>query len=74
MFLCLSMRLFPTIRGEATIYDFDPYFNHRTTKYLASEGFREFWNWYDDGEFVPVPPFASAPTIRTAQTGRNFSC
>ncbi|CDJ33488.1 oligosaccharyl transferase STT3, putative [Eimeria mitis] len=49
MLLCLSTRLFPSIRGEATIYDFDPYFNHRTTKYLAREGFSEFWNWYDDG-------------------------
>ncbi|CDJ60271.1 oligosaccharyl transferase STT3, putative [Eimeria maxima] len=49
MFLCLSTRLFPTIRGEATIYDFDPYFNHRTTKYLANAGFSDFWNWYDDG-------------------------
>ncbi|CDJ41518.1 Dolichyl-diphosphooligosaccharide--protein glycosyltransferase subunit STT3A-like, related [Eimeria tenella] len=54
MLLCLSTRLFPFIRGESTIYDFDPYFNHRATKFLAKEGFSEFWNWYDDGE--PLRP------------------
>ncbi|CDJ51085.1 oligosaccharyl transferase STT3, putative [Eimeria brunetti] len=54
MLICLSTRLFPAIRGEATIYDFDPYFNHRTTKYLAKEGFSEFWNWYDDASWYPL--------------------
>ncbi|KAL8271929.1 hypothetical protein Esti_004053 [Eimeria stiedai] len=54
MLLCVSVRLFPTIRGESIIYDFDPYFNHRTTKYLARNGFSEFWNWYDDASWYPL--------------------
>ncbi|OEH80140.1 oligosaccharyl transferase [Cyclospora cayetanensis] len=53
--MCLFIRLFPAIRGESTVYDFDPYFNHRATKYLAKEGFTEFWNWYDDCEYSTIP-------------------
>lgn len=67
MFLCLSTRLFPTIRGEATIYDFDPYFNHRTTKYLANAGFSDFWNWYDDGEPFVTFFLQKASVPRAAQ-------
>lgn len=48
MLICLAVRLIPAIRGESAIYDFDPHFNHRTTKYLAKKGFIEFWNWFDD--------------------------
>ena len=37
-----------TNRYESVIHEFDPYFNFRTTKYLASEGFLEFLDWFDD--------------------------
>ena len=36
------------------IHEFDPYFNYRTTKYLADEGFYDFHNWFDDRAWYPL--------------------
>lgn len=36
------------------IHEFDPYFNYRTTKYLSSEGFYDFLNWFDDRAWYPL--------------------
>lgn len=36
------------VRYESVIHEFDPYFNFRTTKFLATEGFLDFLNWFDD--------------------------
>ena len=36
------------------IHEFDPYFNYRTTKFLASEGFYEFLNWFDNRSWYPL--------------------
>jgi dolichyl-diphosphooligosaccharide---protein glycosyltransferase len=36
------------------IHEFDPWFNYRTTKYLASEGFYDFLNWFDDRAWYPL--------------------
>lgn len=36
------------------IHEFDPYFNYRTTKYLADEGFYSFHNWFDDRAWYPL--------------------
>ena len=36
------------------IHEFDPYFNYRTTKYLAEEGFYKFHNWFDDRAWYPL--------------------
>ena len=36
------------------IHEFDPYFNFRTTKFLAEEGFLEFLNWFDDRAWYPL--------------------
>ena len=46
-----SIRLFSVLRYESMIHEFDPYFNYRTTKFLADEGFYSFHNWW---EFSPV--------------------
>ncbi|KAF8819163.1 putative oligosaccharyl transferase stt3 protein [Cardiosporidium cionae] len=46
--LCFIIRQFAVIRYESMIHEFDPYFNLRTTIYLQSHGFYEFWNWFDD--------------------------
>ena len=46
--LSFAIRLFAVVRYESVIHEFDPYFNFRTTKYLASEGFLEFLDWFDD--------------------------
>eukprot|EP00923_Selenidium_pygospionis_P029812 GHVN01053040.1.p1 GENE.GHVN01053040.1~~GHVN01053040.1.p1 ORF type:complete len:725 (+),score=73.69 GHVN01053040.1:104-2176(+) len=54
MGLCFWSRLFAVIRHESVIHEFDPYFNFRTTRYLFSEGFHEFWNWFDDGSWYPL--------------------
>merc|ERR1719433_1527705 len=36
------------------IHEFDPYFNYRTTKYLAEKGFYNFHNWFDDRAWYPL--------------------
>jgi hypothetical protein len=41
-------------RHTQVIHEFDPYFNFRTTKYLASEGFYDFLNWFDDRAWYPL--------------------
>ena len=54
LFLAFSIRLFSVLRYESMIHEFDPYFNYRTTKYLADEGFYDFHNWFDDGAWYPL--------------------
>ncbi|XP_064480246.1 dolichyl-diphosphooligosaccharide--protein glycosyltransferase subunit STT3A-like [Ornithodoros turicata] len=50
-FVC---RLFSVLRFESVIHEFDPYFNYRTTKYLAEQGFYSFHNWFDDRAWYPL--------------------
>ncbi|KAK4289992.1 hypothetical protein Pmani_037078 [Petrolisthes manimaculis] len=50
--LSFSCRLFSVLRFESVIHEFDPYFNYRTTKFLAEEGFYNFHNWFDDRGLV----------------------
>ena len=45
---------FSTCRFESVIHEFDPYFNYRTTKYLADNGFYSFHNWFDDRAWYPL--------------------
>ncbi|GLD93804.1 hypothetical protein PINS_up002409 [Pythium insidiosum] len=55
--ICLmsfAIRLFAVVRYESVIHEFDPYFNYRTTKYLATEGFLEFLDWFDDRAWYPL--------------------
>ena len=52
--LAFSIRLFSVLRYESMIHEFDPYFNYRTTKYLAEEGFYDFHNWFDDRAWYPL--------------------
>lgn len=51
-----SARLDPIqqVRYESVIHEFDPYFNFRTTKFLATEGFLDFLNWFDDRGWYPL--------------------
>ena len=49
-----STRLFAVLRFESVIHEFDPYFNFRTTKFLAQEGFYSFHNWFDDRAWYPL--------------------
>lgn len=37
--LSFSTRLFAVLRFESVIHEFDPYFNYRTTRFLAEEDF-----------------------------------
>eukprot|EP00501_MAST-03F_sp_TOSAG23-6_P000892 GSMAST32.ASY1.ANO1.928.1 assembled CDS len=51
LLICLMsfmIRLFAVVRWESVIHEYDPYFNYRTTKYLANEGPVNFLNWFDD--------------------------
>jgi dolichyl-diphosphooligosaccharide--protein glycosyltransferase len=52
--LAFSTRLFSVLRFESVIHEFDPYFNYRTTKYLAEKGFYAFHNWFDDMAWYPL--------------------
>ncbi|KAF0720808.1 Aste57867_3 [Aphanomyces stellatus] len=52
--LSFAIRLFSVVRYESVIHEFDPYFNYRTTKYLASEGVVEFLDWFDDRAWYPL--------------------
>jgi len=52
--LAFSTRLFSVLRFESVIHEFDPYFNYRTTKYLADNGFYSFHNWFDDRAWYPL--------------------
>eukprot|EP00466_Bigelowiella_natans_P001475 jgi/Bigna1/55176/estExt_Genewise1Plus.C_530008 len=52
--LAFSTRLFSVLRYESVIHEFDPYFNFRSTKYLVSEGFYEFHNWFDNRSWWPL--------------------
>ncbi|XP_055328474.1 dolichyl-diphosphooligosaccharide--protein glycosyltransferase subunit STT3A-like [Paramacrobiotus metropolitanus] len=52
--MSFSTRLFSVLRYESVIHEFDPYFNYRTTKYLAEEGYYKFHNWFDDRAWYPL--------------------
>ncbi|PIK39946.1 putative dolichyl-diphosphooligosaccharide--protein glycosyltransferase subunit STT3A [Apostichopus japonicus] len=54
MILSFSTRLFSVLRFESVIHEFDPYFNYRTTLFLADEGFYKFHNWFDDRAWYPL--------------------
>lgn len=50
----VSSRLFSVVRFESIIHEFDPWFNFRATKYLVSNGFYSFLNWFDDKTWYPL--------------------
>jgi dolichyl-diphosphooligosaccharide--protein glycosyltransferase len=52
--MSFSIRLFAVVRWESVIHEFDPWFNYRTTKFLSSEGFYSFLNWFDDRAWYPL--------------------
>eukprot|EP01080_Neovahlkampfia_damariscottae_P005994 gene5994-9992_t len=52
--LAFCVRLFAVLRFESVIHEFDPYFNYRSTIYLAEKGFYEFFNWFDHESWYPL--------------------
>lgn len=52
--LAFIVRIFSVIRYESVIHEFDPWFNYRATRYLAHNGFVEFWNWFDPMSWYPI--------------------
>ncbi|TEB08900.1 oligosaccharyl transferase STT3 subunit [Coprinellus micaceus] len=50
----IASRLFSIINFESVIHEFDPWFNYRATRVLASKGFYEFWNWFDPTAWYPL--------------------
>ncbi|KAK0476598.1 oligosaccharyl transferase STT3 subunit [Armillaria novae-zelandiae] len=50
----IASRLFAVINFESIIHEFDPWFNFRATKVLASEGFYAFYNWFDASAWYPL--------------------
>ncbi|KAJ1916241.1 oligosaccharyl transferase stt3 subunit [Tieghemiomyces parasiticus] len=49
-----SSRLFSVIRFESIIHEFDPWFNYRSTQYMAKHGLYAFWNWFDERSWYPL--------------------
>lgn len=39
---------------DQVIHEYDPWFNYRSTKFLASEGPYSFLNWFDDRSWYPL--------------------
>ncbi|CAG9326737.1 STT3A_3 [Blepharisma stoltei] len=52
--IAVLIRVFSVIRFESIIHEFDPWFNYRTTRYLAEKGVYEFWNWFDSNSWFPL--------------------
>ena len=52
--LAFFIRVFSVTRYESVIHEFDPWFNFRTTRFLADKGLYEFWNWYDSESWHPL--------------------
>lgn len=50
-FMC---RLYSVLRYESVIHEFDPWFNFRTTRVLAAQGFYNFLNWFDEYSWYPL--------------------
>ncbi|KZT07345.1 glycosyltransferase family 66 protein [Laetiporus sulphureus 93-53] len=50
----IASRLFAVVNFESVIHEFDPWFNYRATKVIASQGFYEFWNWFDPTAWYPL--------------------
>ncbi|RDB18580.1 Dolichyl-diphosphooligosaccharide--protein glycosyltransferase subunit stt3 [Hypsizygus marmoreus] len=50
----IASRLFAVINFESIIHEFDPWFNYRATRVLATKGFYEFWNWFDPTAWYPL--------------------
>jgi len=52
--LAFAIRLFAVVRYESVIHEYDPYFNYRATKFLTTEGYWEFLNWFDERSWYPL--------------------
>ncbi|EHB08821.1 Dolichyl-diphosphooligosaccharide--protein glycosyltransferase subunit STT3B [Heterocephalus glaber] len=65
-------RLFAFIRFESIIHEFDPWFNYRSTHHLASHGFYEFLNWFDERAWYPLGRIVGG-TVKSVKTGSVFS-
>ncbi|KAF8323525.1 oligosaccharyl transferase STT3 subunit [Cantharellus anzutake] len=53
-FAAIASRLFSVINFESIIHEFDPWFNYRATRVLTTDGFYEFWNWFDPTAWYPL--------------------
>ncbi|KAI0979939.1 hypothetical protein GJ496_006814 [Pomphorhynchus laevis] len=49
-----GIRLFSVIRYESIIHEYDPWFNYRSTRYMAEKGFYPFNNWFDERSWYPL--------------------
>ena len=73
-FAAFSTRLFSVLRFESVIHEFDPYFNYRTTKYLAEEGFYKFHNWFDERAWYPLGRIIGGKDLWFIKREHGFSC
>ncbi|OQR86813.1 dolichyl-diphosphooligosaccharide-protein glycosyltransferase subunit [Achlya hypogyna] len=52
--LAVAIRLFSVVKWGRVIHEYDPQFNFRTSKFLATNSFDEFLNWFDDRAWYPL--------------------
>ncbi|OQS03480.1 dolichyl-diphosphooligosaccharide-protein glycosyltransferase subunit [Thraustotheca clavata] len=52
--LAIAIRLFSVAKWGRVIHEYDPQFNFRTSKFLATNSFDEFLNWFDDRAWYPL--------------------
>ncbi|KDO25249.1 hypothetical protein SPRG_09497 [Saprolegnia parasitica CBS 223.65] len=52
--LAVAIRLFSVVKWGRVIHEYDPQFNFRTSKFLATNSFSEFLNWFDDRAWYPL--------------------
>jgi hypothetical protein len=50
---------------SSSIETVDPWFNFRATKYLVQHGFANFWDWFDDSEYI-------LPTVNNRTSDNAF--
>jgi dolichyl-diphosphooligosaccharide--protein glycosyltransferase len=52
--LAIAIRLFSVAKWGRVIHEYDPQFNFRTSKFLATNSFSDFINWFDDRAWYPL--------------------
>lgn len=53
-FIAFAIRVFPVLKYESIIHEFDPWFNYRATEVLVNQGYYEFRWWTDHNAWYPI--------------------
>ena len=66
-----GIRLYAIRTYGRVIHEFDPWFNFRATKYLADNGWRKFFTWFDYESWYPLgsPPLSPSTPLAVYPAG-----